>query len=73
MKTQELRQIIREEIQAELFGMDNPKVNTSTIERSAKIIDKGLDIIIKNPGGDAAAVAKKLKSEIRNILNNLSE
>jgi hypothetical protein len=53
--------------------MDNPKVNTSTIERSAKIIDKGLDIIIKNPGGDAAAVAKKLKSEIINILNNLSE
>lgn len=67
MKHEELRQLIREEIQTELFGLGNKKDKGATIERSLKVLEKGLGVLKKVDGGKLSNFADKMQEEIDNI------
>jgi len=67
MKTSELRQIIREEIQNTL----NEGPNMDMVNRSLDLLDKAANMAIKNPTGNVTELAKIIQKYVNDIRNNL--
>jgi hypothetical protein len=67
MKKSELQQLIREEIQHTL----NEGPNMDMVNRSLNLIDKAVDMVIKNPTGDVIELVKIIQTHAKIIRGNI--
>jgi hypothetical protein len=67
MKKSELQQLIREEIQHTL----NEGPNMDMVNRSLNLIDKAVDMVIKDPTGDVIELVKIIQTHAKIIRGNI--
>jgi hypothetical protein len=81
MKKSELKQLIREEIQHTLNerhafskdkkGFEAEESNLDMVKRSLNVIDKAVDMVIKNPTGDVIELVNIIQTHSKIIRGNI--
>ena len=66
MKHEELRQLIREEIQNEILGFGN-KPNKDLIKRSLNVLERGFGVLKRVDGGKLVDLANSMQEHVDTI------